>query len=103
LKVARRFIAGYDANRKLRPGGTLDRPKSSCPISIPEIFLIILNLVLFQEREIFLLKAFMPMMFFLIFDVGDRFIDMGYAYAERTIALLPRKMLYLGERLVNPH
>jgi hypothetical protein len=45
----------------------------------------------FQKLQKLFLKGLLPMMFFLIVDVGNRFRHSGSANAKCAVAFLPRK------------
>ena len=57
--------------------------------SIPHIPFIPMQSVSFQESSILLLECHLPMMFFLILDVGFHRADIGLAHGKRAVTVLP--------------
>ena len=66
----------------MRPVGTLECLTANL---VPQITLIEVDLMLAQKREILLFEALVPVMFILSLDVRDRFVDVGFADAERAM------------------
>jgi hypothetical protein len=53
-----------------------------------------------QKRQVFLLKSSAPMMFDLILDVVNGFLQLRDPHTESAIALLPAKVVQLSKSLV---
>ena len=53
-----------------------------------------------QKRQVFLLKSSAPMMFDLILDVMNGFLQLRDPHTESAIALLPAKVVQLSKSLV---
>jgi hypothetical protein len=66
---------------------------------IPEVIVEVCAVFL-KEGEVFFLKGSCPMMFELLLDVMDRFLNLRDANAECAIALLPSKVSEVC--LMNP-
>jgi hypothetical protein len=69
---------------------------------IPEVFLVKMCAVFFKEGQILFLKGSCPVMFDLLLDVMDRFLNLRDTNAECTIALLPSKVSKVWIALMNP-
>jgi hypothetical protein len=61
--------------------------------SIPDIPLVIRNLIPLQHSPEFILKCVAPMMLFLVVDIPPDYRDLRIADGKRAIARLPRKRL----------
>ena len=87
----RRKNAAHGASRGWAPR-TLTSPDGAKETDlIPDVLLVILHVILLQERHILLLKRMVLMMFLLPGDVfGDR-RNIRFANAEHSISGLPRK------------
>ena len=55
-----------------------------------------------KKRQEFFLKRFYPMMFALVLDVGRDFRQVGFADAECSIFVLPRKTTHLWQGVLDP-
>src|SRR5262249_24914078 len=63
---------------------------------IPNISLVVFQLVFSEQPAEFVLKRFAPMVFFLVSDVALERFDMRRTYGKRTVATLPMKPCELG-------
>ena len=88
------------------PAGPLDSERNPgawprlWPIS-PQISFVIFHTMFLEEHQVFLLKCFGSVMFFLVGDVFLYGIHVRHAHGERTVALLPCKILFT-DGFVNP-
>jgi hypothetical protein len=80
-------------------------------LSVPQIFVVETEprheqatarrmLMPLQKRQVFLLKSSAPMMFDLILDVVNGFLQLRDPHTESAIALLPAKVVQLSKSLV---
>ena len=69
--------------------------------ALPEIFLIVFHPVFLEERHVFLLKSFDPMMQNLIRDVILNRLAIGHAHGEGSVSRLPTEIFY-ADRFVDP-
>jgi hypothetical protein len=74
MKMARRFIAGNRGPMGTSSVGTVEEPELRGPSDlIPQVPFVIFHAVLFEKLQILFLKRFLPVVCFLVVDVGDGF------------------------------
>jgi len=70
--------------------------------SSPNIFFIVFNIIFLEKRQVFLLKAFDPMMFFPVFDVRYYFRHLPCANAKSAVSFLPCEIIQRDNILMKP-
>jgi hypothetical protein len=70
--------------------------------SSPQVTLIVVDIVFLQQLQILLLKGFLAVMFALIIDVRYHIWDLGLAYRESTVAILPFEETQFRKLFMNP-
>src|SRR6266480_1852833 len=70
--------------------------------SLENVSLVVFDLVLLQKRDQFLFEGHLPMMFLLLCDIIQNRLLLRMTYAERRVARLPRKRLFLRKLAMNP-
>jgi hypothetical protein len=81
---------------------SISRPEGSPLISIPQITLIIFDLVLFTKLEKFILESPFLMMMLLLLEVIDHAVLFRFTDAEGVISFLPGKCSSTRTGLINP-
>src|SRR5258706_7058096 len=89
---------GRNSRRSPHPGGTPDALRCS----IPDVSLIILDAVGFQERDVLLLERPLPMVFFLIPNVSNCIVHLSDPNAEGSVPFLPFEAPMRTELIVDP-
>lgn len=56
----------------------------------------------FEEGEVFFLKGFAAVVFGLVFDVGNGFVQLGHADAEGAVAFLPGEIVQGRKGFMQP-
>ena len=85
------------------PSSLISQPSTLIPLSIPRIPFVQSGIIQLAYPAEFVLERCLLVVFLLAFDVGHHRIHMAVAHAERTISVLPTKMMErIGVLLVDP-